>query len=347
MTQDTGKGAATSGGRSLLAPLAGLAAGFTLLILSCLLFVYAQLFGPGPDTTTRVSFMPGTSVVAMGRELEKKGVIHSAQMFRMAARFRGHQTAMKAGTYDFPAGISLIGALKQIETGKVVQTFVTIPEGKTSAQVVRILMGIDGLIGDIDVPPEGSVLPETYQYQPGESRQAVLERMLDAGRKTLDQLWEERAPGLPFANKEEALIMASIVERETAIPAERPHVAAVFINRLKNGMRLGSDPTVIYGITHGEPMGRGLLKSEIEKWSPWNTYMIDKLPVTPIANPGKEAIAATLNPMKTQDMYFVANGSGGHVFAATYEQHLINVAKWRAMESQVNVYSSAAVASSH
>jgi len=345
MIRITGKAPSEIGG-SLLAPLAGLAAGLALLLISCGLFVYAQLFGPGPKAATQVTFAHGMSVTAMGRELERRHVIRSADLFRLAAKFRGHQSGMKAGTYDFPAGISLIGALQQIEEGRVVQTYVTIPEGKTSAQAVRILMAVQGLTGDVDVPPEGSILPETYLYQPGETRQAVLDRMLEAGRRTLDALWDKRAPGLPFANKEDALIMASIVERETGLASERPRVAAVFINRLRSGIRLGSDPTVIYGVSHGEPLGRGLTRTELDTPTPWNTYLIDKLPVTPIANPGKASLEATLNPAKTQDLYFVADGSGGHVFAASYEEHLINVAKWRAMEAQVNVYSSSASADS-
>lgn len=339
----TGKASSENEGWSLLAPLAGLLAGILLLVFSCGLFFYAQLYGPGPKTATRVTLEHGMSVMAMGQALEKAHVVHSASLFRLAVKFSSHHS-LKAGTYDFPAGISLMGALKQIENGKVVQTFVTIPEGRTSAQAVRILMGIKDLTGDVDVPPEGSILPETYLYQPGETRQAVLDRMLDASRDTLDALWAKRAQGLPFASKEDALIMASIVERETALPEERSRVAAVFINRLRSGIRLGSDPTVIYGITHGEPLGRGLTREELDTPTPWNTYLIDKLPVTPIANPGKASIAAVLNPAKTQDLYFVANGTGGHVFAATYEEHLLNVAKWRAVEAQVNVYTSSAVA---
>lgn len=330
--------------RSLLAPLAGLAAGVLLLIFAGGLFLYAELFGPGPSPLTRVTFAHGMSVSAMAAQLQKQRVIRSATLFRVAARLRGRENGLKAGVYEFPARVSLIGALSRIEDGKVVQTYVTIPEGRTSAQAVRILMAVKDLTGDVETPPEGSILPETYLYTPGETRQAVLERMLAAGRKTLDELWARRAPGLPYASKEDALIMASIVERETAIPAERPHIAAVFINRLKQGVRLGSDPTVIYGVSRGEPLGRGLSKAELETWTPWNTYLIDKLPVTPICNPGKASIAAVLNPAQSNDLYFVANGAGGHVFSATYEQHLANVAKWRAVENQVDVYTSSAVA---
>ncbi len=340
LTPDSGK---PDGGKGLTGPLAGLAAGVTLLIFAGVLFLSAQLFGPGPKTDTEVTFPSGMSVAAMGRELEAKKVIHSALMFRVAAKMGKHTNDLKAGTYDFPAGASLIAVLKQIAEGRVEQTYVTIPEGRTSAQAVRILMATKDLVGDVDVPPEGSLLPETYLYQRGESRQAVLDRMLEAGRKTLDQLWPTRAKNLPFSTKEDALILASVVERETGIPSERPRVAAVFVNRLRKGMRLESDPTVIYGISHGEPLGRGLTRAEIDTRTPWNTYLISSLPVTPIDNPGRASIAAVLNPAQTEDVYFVANGTGGHAFAATYEEHLANVARWRQMEAGVNHYSTPAV----
>ena len=342
--------AGKGGASALLAPVAGLAAGLVLLILAVALFFVAQIYGPGPRSSlgqplTEITFGHGMSVTAMGRELQQQHIIRSAGMFRFVAKLRGHTNGMRAGTYDFPANASLINVLSQIEQGKVVRNVITIPEGRTSAQALRIINATPYLTGDIDQPPEGSILPETYEYQRGETRQAVLDRMLDAGRKTLDQLWAKRAPGLPFANKEEALIMASIVERETGLPSERPRVAAVFINRLKQGVRLGSDPTVIYGISKGEPLGRGLTKTELETRTAWNTYLIDKLPPTPISNPGKAALAATLNPAKTQDLYFVADGSGGHVFAATYEEHLANVARWRQIEGDVSHYASSDMAS--
>ncbi|EGF90775.1 aminodeoxychorismate lyase family protein [Asticcacaulis biprosthecium C19] len=344
-----GKAAPAKGGTgALLAPVAGLVAGIVLLIMAGGMFFYAQLYGPGPKladnaAVKEVTFQRGTSVTAMSEALEKQGVIRSANLFRIVAKMRGHANRLRAGTYAFPAGDSLVDVLVRMETGKVVRNFVTIPEGKTSAQVVRLLMAQEHLTGEIETPPEGAILPETYEFQRGETREAVLDRMLDAGRKTLDDLWAKRAPDLPFKNKEEALIMASIVERETGLAAERPRVAAVFVNRLKQGVRLGSDPTVIYGVSRGEPLGRGLTRTELDTWSPWNTYQIDKLPVTPIANPGRAAIAATLNPAKTTDLYFVADGTGGHVFAATYEEHLANVAKWRQIESEVSRYSTPAV----
>ncbi len=323
--------------RRLGGPLIGLGVGLALVILSAISFVYATSVGPGPKAAdpagTEVTFNHGEGLSGMARELQKAHVIRSALMFRIMARFHGHENALHAGTYLFPSGASAKQVLTQIEAGKVEPTFVTIPEGKTSAQAVRILMAVQGLTGDVDVPPEGSLLPETYLYQRGETREAVLERMLKAGRDTLNQLWAHRQKGLPFATKQDALILASVVERETGLASERPRVAAVFVNRLRLNMRLESDPTVIYGVSHGEPLGRGLLKSELETDTPWNTYTEPKLPVTPICNPGRASLAAVLNPAPTKDIYFVADGTGGHAFAATYEDHLVNVARWRQIEA--------------
>jgi UPF0755 protein len=323
--------------RRLGGPLIGLFAGLVLLVLSAALFLYATVFGPGPRAAnpagTEVTFNHGEGVAAMARELQAHHVVRSALMFRLIERFEGHGNRIHAGTYLFPSRASAVDVVRQIEAGKVEPTFVTIPEGLTSAQAVRVLMAVPGLTGDVDVPPEGSLLPETYLYQRGEPREAVLERMLKAGRDTLNQLWAGREKGLPFATKEDALIMASVVEKETAIPSERPRVAAVFINRLRLGMRLESDPTTIYGISHGEPLGRGLTKTELETDTPWNTYTVARLPVTPICNPGKASLMAVLHPAPTKDIYFVADGTGGHAFAATYEAHLANVAKWRQIEA--------------
>ncbi len=344
MTQRDPRGVQSGEGgtRGLLVPLVGLAAGVVLIVLSAVVFLYAQIYAPGDQPMREITFQHGTSVTAIARTLQQQHVIRSAFFFRLVAKMHGKTGAFQAGTYDFPARASMIDVLSQIEQGKVVRFLVTVPEGRTSAQAVRILMAAPNLNGDVDVPPEGSILPETYQYERGETRQAVLDRMLDAGRKTLDDLWAHRQPGLPYATKEDALIMASIIERETALPSERPRIAAVFINRLRQGMRLGSDPTVIYGISRGEPLGRGLTRSELDAYTPWNTYQIDKLPVTPIANPGKASLVAALNPAKTNDLYFVADGTGGHVFAATYEEHLANVARWRSIEGDVEHYVSSA-----
>ncbi|UDF02276.1 endolytic transglycosylase MltG [Asticcacaulis sp. AND118] len=324
--------------RRLLAPVAGLMSGIVLLLLAAGLFVFANTYGPGPwaksGNVTAVTVERGQGLNAIARKLKDAGVIRSVTFFRVAAKLDGRDNALRAGTYEFPSRLSLIGVLNQVLEGRVVQHFVTIPEGRTSAQAVRILAATKGLTGDADVPPEGSILPETYQFEIGESRQAVLERMLSAGRETLDELWAARAKDLPLKSKEEALILASVVEKETGLAEERPRVAAVFVNRLRMGMRLQSDPTVVYGVSKGEPLGRGLKRSELDTPSPWNTYLIDGLPVTPIANPGKASLEAVLNPPSTKDVYFVADGTGGHVFAETYDQHLANVARWRQIEAQ-------------
>jgi UPF0755 protein len=183
-------------------------------------------------------------------------------------------------------------------------------------------------------PPEGALLPETYEVRRGEDRAAVLKRMQDAQRKLLAALWPARQPGLPFTTPEQAVTLASIVEKETAVPDERPRIAAVYINRLRIGMRLESDPTTIYGISQGRPLGRGITRAELAAKTPYNTYQLTGLPPTPIANPGKAAIAAVLNPPKTDELFFVANGLGGHAFASSFAQHQQNVARWREIERQ-------------
>lgn len=317
----------------LMAPFMGLLGGLLLLMAAAALYA----FGPGPAARsgqlTEVTVERGQGLNAIASKLESAGVIRSGTAFKIAARLSNKPKGLRAGTYEFPSRLSMVGVLNHLLEGRVVQHFITIPEGRTSAQAVRILMAAEKLTGDVDIPPEGAVLPETYQYEPGETRQAVLERMLSAQRKVMDELWAQRAPDLPVKTKEQALILASVVEKETGIASERPQVAAVFVNRLRLGMRLQSDPTVVYGVSKGEPLGRGLRRSELDTHTPWNTYQIDGLPVTPIANPGKAAIQAVLNPPKTSDLYFVADGTGGHVFAQTYDQHLENVARWRAIES--------------
>jgi UPF0755 protein len=189
------------------------------------------------------------------------------------------------------------------------------------------------LTGEItEEPAEGSLLPETYIFNRGETRGSLIKRMQDDHTRVLDELWAQRAPNLPFSTKEEAVILASIVEKETGVASERPQVAAVFVNRLRKGIKLQSDPTIIYGLTKGVPLGRGIRKSELEKPTAYNTYFIQGLPPTPIANPGKASIAAVLNPAQTEDLFFVADGTGGHVFAATLAEHERNVQKWREIE---------------
>jgi len=212
---------------------------------------------------------------------------------------------------------------------------ITVAEGLTSAVVMDLLRRDQVLIGDLTAAPaEGSLLPETYLFQRGTTRDQLAADMQRDHTKILDELWEKRQAGLPFTTKAEAVTLASIVEKETGVASERPHVAAIFINRLRKGMRLQSDPTIIYGLTKGVPLGRGIRQSELEKATPYNTYVITGLPPTPIANPGRASIEAVLNPMASEDLYFVANGTGGHAFAATVAEHEANVKRWREIERQ-------------
>ena len=292
--------------------------------------------GPGPAArsgeVTNVVLRRGASLPEIAGALEQAGVIRSSSIFLTAAQTTGAARKLKAGEYEFASHASLRQVLNKIRDGKIVRHHVTIAEGLTSDMVVDILMRAPELTGTVPTPPEGSVLPETYQVQRGEDRAAVLQRMMDDRDALLDKLWAERQAGLPFATKEQAVTMASIVEKETGLARERPHVAAVFINRLRQGIRLGSDPTIIYGLTRGRPLGRGILLSELQRQTPYNTYLIEGLPPTPIANPGKAALEAVLNPLNSNDLYFVADGTGGHVFASTYADHERNVAKWRQVE---------------
>lgn len=311
----------------------------TMLGLAAMVVVLGAMWiyqGPGPAARsgdqTAVVLRRGASLPEIAGALEQAGVIRSSSLFLTAAQATGAARKLKAGEYEFPSHASLRQVLTKIRDGKIVRHQVTVAEGLTSDMVVAILMRAPELTGTVATPPEGSILPETYQVQRGEERAAVLQRMMDDRDAVLDTLWADRQPGLPFETKDEAVTMASIVEKETGLARERPHVAAVFINRLRQGIRLGSDPTIIYGLTRGQPLGRGIRQSELQRQTPYNTYLIDGLPPTPIANPGKAALAAVLNPMKSDDLYFVADGSGGHVFASTYAEHERNVAKWRQVE---------------
>lgn len=323
-------------GRRLVAMGAG---GLTILGLVAVLAVLGAMWiyqGPGPAArsgeVTNVVLRRGASLPEIASTLEQAGVIRSSSLFLTAAQTTGAARRLKAGEYEFPSRASLRQVLARIRDGKIVRHQVTVAEGLTSDMVVDILMRAPELTGTVPTPPEGSILPETYQVERGEDRAAVLQRMMDDRDELLDALWAKRQPDLPFKTKDEAVTLASIVEKETGVASERPRVAAVFINRLRQGMRLGSDPTIIYGLTRGRPLGRGILLSELQRQTPYNTYLIEGLPPTPIANPGRAALAAVLDPPKSNELYFVADGTGGHVFAATYEEHERNVAKWRQIE---------------
>jgi len=291
--------------------------------------------GPGPAAgapVTDVWLKRGSGVVGAADQLAEAGVIRSRPLFIVAAKLRGG--SLKAGEYEFSSGASMAHVLADIRAGRVVRHLLTVPEGWTSEMAAEVVSRDIVLTGVAAAPAEGVLLPETYEVRRGEDRGAVLRRMQDAQDKLLDKLWPQRQPGLPFATRQEAVTLASIVEKETARPDERPRIAAVYINRLRAGMRLESDPTTIYGISGGRPLGRGISRSELAAKTPYNTYQITGLPPTPIANPGRAAIEAVLNPPKTDELFFVANGQGGHVFASSFAEHQKNVARWREIERQ-------------
>jgi UPF0755 protein len=310
---------------SLITVLVSLAAVGAILSLD----VYES---PGPLEEPRtVVIERGAGVGKIAADLEAQGVIDSSQMFRVASLIRGDQGSLRAGEYLFPEAISLESVFQYLIEGKTVLRRMTIPEGLTVDAVLALINGMEALQGDIvSVPAEGSVLPDTYYFSLGDDRQAVLDRMTAAMTAELSSAWENRAEDLPLASPHEALVLASIVEKETAVAAERPIVAAVFINRLRKGMKLQADPTVAYGIEkESGPLGRPLTRADLETPTDFNTYVIPGLPPTPIANPGRDAIRAVLNPADSDYLYFVADGSGGHAFARTLREHNRNVAAWR------------------
>ncbi|MEL7048220.1 MAG: endolytic transglycosylase MltG, partial [Pseudomonadota bacterium] len=247
---------------------------------------------------------------------------------------RGDRTDLKAGQYRFEAGVPMASVLSTVLSGRSFLHKLTFPEGWTSQQIVARVQAAKNLSGEISaMPGEGTLLPDTYSFPDGMDRQGVIDQLLDAQRSLLAKAWENRQEGLPFKTPEEALILASIVEKETGKKNERRLVAGVFVNRLRKGMRLQSDPTIIYGIVGGKgSLGRPIYKSDIAKTTPYNTYRIDGLPPTPISNPGRAAILAVLNPAETKALFFVADGTGGHTFSETLAQHNKAVAVWRKIE---------------
>ncbi|MDO9488144.1 MAG: endolytic transglycosylase MltG [Sphingomonadaceae bacterium] len=302
--------------------------------LGAVLFVLASWYGPGPnDKPLRVQIDRGSSVYSAAATLEAAGVIRSAALFRLDARLFGAGAPIKFGEYEIPAGASPASILSILQSGAAIQYLVTVPEGMPSILVHERLMAEEALTGEIAVPREGSVLPDTYAFERGEPRQAVLDRMQAAMDKTLAALWAQRKPTTVVKTPEEAITLASVVEKETGKPSERRMVAGVYSNRLRIGMKLDADPTVIYPVTRGKPLGRRILRSELRADNGYNTYARAGLPKGPIANPGRESIAAVLDPEATSALYFVADGTGGHVFANSLAEHNANVVKWRANSS--------------
>jgi UPF0755 protein len=305
---------------------------FGLLLIVAAMLVAQDWRGAGPSNapvTAQIS--RGATLARAAQELEKAGAIESATRFRIYARVFGNNAPIRAGEYQFPAGASPSLVLQLLQEGKVRQRFVVVPEGYPSVLVHDALLRADGLVGGVGIPREGSILPDSYAYQRGDTRMSVVLRMQKAMRDYLAAAWAKRKPNIAVKTPEEAITLASIVEKETGKASERRIVAAVYANRLRQHMPLQADPTVIYPITRGRPLGRRILESELKAKNGYNTYASPGLPVGPIANPGKASIDAVLDPADSPALYFVADGTGGHVFANTLEQHNANVQKWYAI----------------
>ena len=291
----------------------------------------------GPhDEAEIVMLDPGMGVRAIANRLEEEGVVSNARVFLVGVRLHGAEGDLKAGEYEIPAHASMAAVMGILREGRSILHRITIPEGLTSEQAMQLVRAHPVLVGEMpETPPEGGLLPETYSFTRGETRKEIVAEMVAAARELLDEAWERRADGLPFDTKEEAIILASIVEKETGVASERPRVAAVFVNRLKKPMRLQSDPTIIYGLVGGKgALGRPIRRSELDRLTPYNTYLVDGLPPTPICNPGRASIEAVLNPPETDEYYFVADGTGGHAFSRTLKEHEQRVREWRRIERQ-------------
>ncbi|GLV20908.1 MULTISPECIES: endolytic transglycosylase MltG [Sphingomonadales] len=305
-----------------------LAIGLAVAAFVAFRFVYGWTeAGPAPRDIS-VVVPDGATVADAAVLLKQAGAVRSADAFLTRTKVFGRGKSIKAGEFLIPKGASNADIFSILQGGKTLTRLVTIPEGMPSIMVHERLMANEELTGDVPVPAEGSVLPDSYAFDKGESRAAVLKRMQDAMTRALAKLWAERAPNSVAKSPREAIILASIVEKETAVPAERPTVAGVYGNRLKAGMMLQADPTIIYPITKGKPLGRRIKKSEIAAVNDYNTYAMTGLPKGPIANPGRLSILAVLHPAETKALYFVADGKGGHIFADTLQQHNENVRKW-------------------
>jgi UPF0755 protein len=306
------------------------------LAAAALLVIYFLWWAPGPKPGPHeVIVREGTTLRAVSRQLAREGAIPgSARTFYVMSRIFGSRDPVQAGEFRIPKGMGGASVLDLLQHGKPVQRLITVTEGMPSIIVQEKLAAIPYLAGATPEIAEGSVLPDSYGYQRGETRAAVVARMQSAMAKTLDALWAKRSTDCPVTTKEQAVILASIVEKETGKPSERPTIAGVYCNRLRIGMKLDADPTVIYPVTKGKPLGRRILKSELNADNGYNTYKRAGLPEAPIANPGKASIEAVLHPASTKALYFVADGTGGHAFAETLAEQNANVAKWYALRRQ-------------
>lgn len=319
---------------------------FIVLLLSGGLGLVLRMWfdQPGALANSTVAIIPkGEGVIEIAGRLERDGVISDRRVFvaqyylaRLYGGLSGDKSAIKAGEYEIKKQASMRQVLDTLVEGRAILQKFTVPEGLTSLQIVERLRTDQNLTGDItQLPAEGTILPNTYRFSRGLPRQEILDRMLADHQKLIAELWEKRQPDLPIQNLQQAMVLASIIEKETGRGDERERVAAVFVNRLRKNMRLQSDPTIVYGLVGGQgPLGRSITRSDIDSKTPYNTYQIDGLPPGPICNPGRQAIEATLNPAKTNDLFFVADGSGGHVFTATLKDHNAAVQNWRKFERE-------------
>ncbi len=318
----------------------------TLLVLCCVgaigvyYYTMSRYQDPGPlEAAQEFKVRSGAGLATIAVDLEREGIISDSRIFRYvtAARFRDGET-IKAGDYEIEAGASMQEIADLFESGKSILFSISFPEGLTVRQIFDKLAADPNLSGDLpdELPPEGSLMPQTFSFARGTPRTDILEQMRAGQEALIDEIWLTREKDLPIENKDEFVTLASIVEKETGVPDERPQVAAVFLNRLGRGMRLQSDPTVIYGIFGGEgkPSDRPIYRSDLDKETPYNTYRINGLPPGPIANPGRDALEAVANPAPIDALYFVADGTGGHAFAKTLDEHNANVRKWRKVEAE-------------
>ena len=311
-------------------------------------FVRVEFDRPGPLPVSTVLVVPkGEGITAIADRLESEGIIADRRIFVTSVFYFMHlkgQGSLKAGEYQFDKHATMREVLDTLVEGKSIQYRVTFPEGWTSEQVVERLKANPDLNGEVTaIPAEGSLLPDTYSFGTRDTRTDILQRMHVAQKKFLTRVWNERDPDLMVTTPQEAVILASIVEKETGKADERPHIASVFHNRLRKRMRLQSDPTIIYGI-FGGVRDHPITQEDLDRPNPYNTYKIDGLPPTPIGNPGRAAIEAVLKPAKTKDLYFVADGTGGHVFSASLAEHNRNVSKWRKIEREIRAQQAAEAA---
>ena len=313
--------------------LAITAAALIALVYALIIFLW---WSPGPKRGPHELMVhEGSTVATVARQLDREGAIPgNALTFRAMARLFGPHDPIQAGEFQIPNGMSAARILEMLEHGRPVLRLVTVPEGMPSIEVQEKLAAIPYLTGPSPLAPDGSLLPDTYGFQRGEARAAVIQRMQQAMTTFINTVWPQKKGDCPIASKQDALTLASIVEKETAKPAERPIVAQVYCNRLKIGMALDADPTVIYPITKGKPLGRRIKESELHSTDSYNTYTHPGLPPGPITNPGRASILAVLNPAQTKALYFVADGTGGHVFADTLAEQNANVQKWYAIRRQ-------------